>query len=427
MKNALKVAVIGLGGYARHHHESLLKLEAEGIVQVVATCDTQLEKFAATGTLDALKERGIAIYDDYIVMLDAHREELDFVTIPTPIPLHAPMHRACVERGLAVYLEKPPTLDWREMEAMLEVEQGARFATQVGFNFIVETPRQSIKARLLAGEFGALKSAGFVGLWPRSDTYYQRAAWAGKLRTGPNLILDSCIGNALAHYIHNLLFWYGQGELLSWGEVESVEAELYRAHPIESFDTVFARGLCNGLPVYAAASHAGSGGTWHREWLECENATINYTATDKTYEITWADGRQESGATDGGWSDNLLVRNLRHYIRYLNGEEPRALITLEDSRPFVHFNDLVFVAANHITTVPANFVTRETKGLDTFLTIQGIDEELRDFIQGRQLPSEKGVPWAKPGGSALKNELPQLEPTIDRIIATDSARLATGA
>lgn len=413
----LRAAVIGMGGFARLHQESMRELERQGLVRLVATCDPQPEQFEKAITEWDLAGRGVQIYTDYREMLDAHRDELDFVTVPTPIPLHAPMHRACVERGLACYVEKPPTLSWRELDAMLEVERGAKFDTNIGFNFIIEPERQALKSRLLAGEFGALRRAGFLGYWPRPESYFARAAWAGSLTVGGHLILDSCAGNAMAHYVHNLLFWCGQGELLSWGEVESVEAELYRAHAIESFDTCFARGSCAGdIEILIGATHAGAGGSWHREWLECEAANIEYTTRGGGYTIEWRDGRVEAAGTADYTTGEFLRRNLEQYVRYLRGEAPRPLNRLEDTRPFVHLNDLMFVAAGQIATVPESDINRSPdKRGETCVAIQDLQACLRAFAREGELPSEMGLSWAQPGGRATAQDLPELEAVVQRI------------
>jgi predicted dehydrogenase len=177
-------------------------LEDAGVCRLICTCDPSDDALQAARARWNLDGRGVRVWTDYREMLDVHVGELDVVTIPTPPPLHAEMHRACVERNLACYLEKPPTLDPDELERMITVDAGARKQTQVAFNFIIEEPRQALKRRLLAGEFGALRRASFVGLWPRASDYYARAAWAGRLLGNDGrLVLDSCIGNALAHHV----------------------------------------------------------------------------------------------------------------------------------------------------------------------------------------------------------------------------------
>ena len=39
-----------------------------------------------------------------------------------------------------------------------------------------------------------------------------RADWAGKLVMEDGSVLDSPIGNAIAHYVMNMLFWNGGGD-----------------------------------------------------------------------------------------------------------------------------------------------------------------------------------------------------------------------
>ena len=142
----MNIGIIGMGGFARSHHRAILDLERKGECRLVCTCDPGIGRFADTARDMEFPARGVALFDDYIDMLDQCRDQLDIVTIPTPLPLHADMHRACVERGLAVYLEKPPTLDYVELEDMLRVEAGAAKLTNVGFSNIIEEPRQILNA-----------------------------------------------------------------------------------------------------------------------------------------------------------------------------------------------------------------------------------------------------------------------------------------
>jgi predicted dehydrogenase len=416
----LRMAIIGMGGFARNHHQAAKVLEfTSGEVQLVATCDPQPEKFDALQSEMDFAGRGVQIYRDYREMLDAH-SELHFATVPTPIPLHAPMHRACIERGLGCYLEKPPTLIPEELEAMIEAEAGAKFQAQVGFNFIVEQGRRVLKRRLLAGDFGRLKRVVFLGFWPRSTAYYTRSPWAGRLILGERAVMDSCTGNAVAHYVHNALYWCGEGAELSWGDVREVEAELYRAHAIESFDTAFLRAQCgDDVQVHIAATHAGSGRSWQQEWIECEHATISYDTGRRHYVVRWNDGRIDEGFDD---DLNLMVENLRYYARYLRGEESLPLTTLSNSRPFVHLNALAFVAAGNIHTVNTAFIDRtpvpgSLQGEEA-VAIQGIETALEAFGRTGQMPSEGNSQrreWGQSGGVAQASQLPQWEAVVRRL------------
>jgi predicted dehydrogenase len=405
------VAVLGLGGYAQTHHETIDALEQEGRCTLVATCDPNPDAFAASMAGRRLAERGVAVFSDYRSLLAAVGDRLDLVTVPTPVPFHAEMHRACVERGIACYLEKPPTLWWPELQRMQAVEAGAKTATQVGFNFIVEEPRQALKRRLLAGEFGALERVSFLGLWRRTSVYFGRAAWAGRLTLPDGRpVLDSCVGNAMAHYVHNLLFWAGTGDLLSWAQIASVRAELYRVHPIQSFDTVFLEAECErGVALRIAASHACREHE-HREEVHCERATITYIP-GASARVAWHDGRVESIAVPGG---TLLRENLERYFDYLDGNEPCPLTCLRDCEPFVQLLDLALVASGRIATLdPGHWQAFRASDGGEGRALDSVAEAAQSYLATGGHPA----PWRMEGGRADGAALDDLSACLARLVA----------
>lgn len=406
----LKVGVIGLGGFARTHHRAVKILEEQGVCRLVCGCDPFPESFAQQMEELEFDKRGVKVYDHYLKMLDGHASELDVATIPTPIPLHAEMHKACVERGIAVYLEKPPTVNYAELDEMIETDRRAKKATMVGFNFIVEKTRQDLKKRILSGEFGAVEGAQFCGKWPRNYDYYHRADWPARLMMDGRLVLDSCMSNALAHYIHNTLFWLGKNELMSWEPIAETGAELYRAHDIEGFDTVFARARTeSGEQVDIALSHALHGSHSHYEKVICQKATLTYVCGGN-WTIDWNDGRRETGTAGG---EDHCVENMRTYLRYVSGEISRPLTTLAESKPFVEFCDLVYIASGKITTVPEADKDRIDGG---WVAVHGLSEIMDRFMETGRYPSEQGVSWATPGGRAERADLPKLRSVIESML-----------
>jgi predicted dehydrogenase len=347
----LRVAVVGIGGFAVRHHEALREMENLGRVKVVATCDPASESLQEQKQRFGFALRAISVDRDIDTMLAKHRGQIDLLSIVSPIQFHAAHHRACIENDIACYLEKPPTLDPRELERMIALDKQARFATQVGFNHIGQLWRQNLKTRVLAGEFGKLLRVTFSGLWRRSADYYGRNSWAGRLMLGDVLLLDSCCGNAMAHHLHNLLFHAGENQVMSWAEPKSVEAELYRVNNIESTDTVFARGiLSNGVEFRITSSHACQDTYRHLETLECKNAAIEIPE-DGPVRILWADGRKES-LSQGDCSSGGTVRdNLTYYCNYLIGKLARPATRLSDTRAFVHLNAMLYLASGQIQPV----------------------------------------------------------------------------
>jgi predicted dehydrogenase len=408
----LRIGIIGMGGFAGAHHNVIAELEKSGDFKLVCTCDLRMEAFSERSQVLQFAERGVRVFSDYVSMLDACRTGLDVVSIPTPIPLHAPMHRACVERGLSVYLEKPPTLDCVELEQMIAVDAQAPHQTGVGFNFIIEPERQTLKQRLVAGEFGRVERVEVEALWPRNAAYFTRADWAGRLIKDGRLVLDSCIGNAMAHQVHNGLFWCGVDAPWSWGEIDRVEAELYRAHAIEGLDTAFITAMTHqGVALRLAMSHACNGNHRQEERVVCERATLRYHIyntgpTGELYSVTWNDGRVETG---GPKVRNLVEMNFQAYAAYLRGEVERPVSRLVDCRPFVQFNNLAYIAAGKISTISAPYIIPHPDG---FLEIQGLPEAIHTFIEQGRFPSTQALPWAVAGGSATLADLP----TIDRVI-----------
>ncbi|HEX3728620.1 MAG TPA: Gfo/Idh/MocA family oxidoreductase, partial [Opitutaceae bacterium] len=349
MKTPVRIGIVGMGGFAGWHHSTVARLEEKGQAKLVCTCDPQAAAFAEAQQGWRLAQRGVSVFPDCRAMLDACAGGLDLVVVPTPIQLHAEMHEAATSRGLPVYLEKPPTLDYAELERMIVADQRARKASLVGFNFIVEKPRLALKERLLAGEFGAVRGATLSALWPRPTSYFARADWAGRLRVDGRLVLDSCFGNAMAHFVHNMLFWTGGPQLFSWAQVAAVRAELYRTHAIEGADTFFVEtDTASGITMRFALTHACAGQGSHVETVLCDKAVLDYVV-GRHVEVRWSDGRVERTVLEP--FDGLAENHLEYY-RYLQGKSPRPATTLIDSRPFVALNDLAYVSSGRIAPIP---------------------------------------------------------------------------
>ena len=414
----LQIAIIGLGGFAGSHHSAVRGLEAEGKCRLTCTCDPNPAAFEQQMLDWDFAGRGVRVFDNYLEMLESCGGELDVVTIPTPVPLHSAMHRACVERGLAVYLEKPPTLDWRELEEMITVDQSARKQTNVGFNFIDDPVRHALKQRILEREFGKVVKIGLKGAAPRPRSYYKRASWAARLMMDGRLVLDSCMGNAMAHLVHNVLFWGGGGEVLSWAPIQSTRAELYRAHDVEGIDTVFCSAVLeSGAKLDLALTHACEGQYPTLEWLVCEKATVRYVVGAE-YSIDWNDGRVENGPAG---KQNWLAYNIAGYLDYVRDIRDRPVNRLEDCRPFVHLCDLVYVAAGHITTVrPENLDITPTGGSE-YVSIRDIKPAIDRFSDSGEFPSEQGLAWAAPGGQANIDALPSLTEVVAAMRAERAA------
>ncbi len=404
-KTPIRVGIIGLGGYANTHHEAVLRLEAVNEARLICTCDPSLSPFSEDKLSLDFSRRGVKFFDNYQAMLKACADQLDLVVIPTPLALHAEMHKACVDAGIACYLEKPPTLDESELERMIQVDQRAHRKTLVGFNYIIEPARLAIKQRLLSGEFGPVKQASFLGFWSRPRSYFKRNHWSGRLLIEDQLVLDSCLGNALSHFVQNLLFWVGNKSLISLGETSEVRARLYRAHAIEGADTFFVEAVVNGVLLRLVISHACKEKEVNTEIVACERATIRYIAGSAS-EIVWQDGRSESiGVTP---FDTPYMNHLDHY-RYLRGETDRPAITLEECRSFVHLNDLSYISSETIENIaPEHIVIEEEDERTHIPTIINLSDYSQRFLDEGIWPNLGSRKFPNGPGTAKISDLPRL-------------------
>ena len=410
MKPPIRIAIIGLGGFAGSHHNAVARLEERGHAKLVCTCDPRAEAFVNEREQWNFNARGVSVFPDYHTMLKACAHQLDLVVIPTPINLHAEMHAAVTALGLPVYLEKPPTLDYAELERMIVADTRAPKSSLVGFNFIIERPRLALKERLLAGEFGPLRGTTLSALWPRPASYFQRNNWAGRLMIDDRPVLDSCFGNAMAHFVHNMLFWAGADELYSWGQLAAVRAELYRAHAIEGADTFFVEAdTTTSVNQRFALSHACAGPASHVETVICEHAVFEY-AVGHHIEIRWRDGRVERTTPEP--FDGLECNHLDYY-RYLRGETTRPATSLVDSRPFVALNDLAHISSGRIVPFPAALVSgiRDEKEQKDYFNVAGMNTAFESFLAHGTWPGTHG--WNHPGGEVTTlADLPRFEATV---------------
>lgn len=401
LSRPIRMAVAGIGGFADLHHLALSKLEEENAVRVVASCDPALEALAAQCEAHRFDSRGVAAYKDFETMLALHGREIDAISISSPIPFHREHHRVSVGSGIACYLEKPPALDPEELEDMIDTDLLAAQPTAVGFNHISQPWRLRLKERVLAGEFGQLLEVGFAGFWRRPIGYFSRNGWAGKLTFGDKILLDSCCGNAMSHYLHNMLFHAGAGGLWDWAHPVEVAAELYRSNDIESPDTIFARGtLEGGTQFRIAATHACETRLRQREIIRCAEALIEIPE-DGCGTISRRGEIIERFPASSLPPSDLLRENLREYLALLAGERSRPSSTLADCRAFVSLNARLYLSSPCIHRVDDSHLS--LLAADDFggitLIIPGIEQTGESFMIDGKLPSERGSAWAMEGSA----------------------------
>ena len=258
-----KAAIVGCGGISAVHAGVLDMMDN---VQLVACADIRLERAAAMA-----EKYGLHAYDSLEKMLDA--EEIDVLHICTPHYLHVPMVAEAHRRGIHVFTEKPPAINWEQKKELFEMasDGGARIGVCFQNRYLDATKK--IKSLLESGEAGKVKGIrGFV-TWARDEHYYVDSGWRGKLATegGGALINQS---------IHTM-------DLMNWfmGRPCGVEALCANRHlkgVIEVEDTVDALIDYDGVPgIFYATTAFGVNSPVLIE-LACENMTIRMEESEFT-------------------------------------------------------------------------------------------------------------------------------------------------
>jgi UDP-N-acetyl-2-amino-2-deoxyglucuronate dehydrogenase len=178
----MKIAVIGLGDISKIH---IPVIQNNPNVELVAVCDID----------ETLKDTlpGVNFYTDYHEMLEL--ETLDCVHICLPHDLHYIATKACVEKGVHVFQEKPLARNAEEGMSLVKLEEAHQdvkicVSFQNRFNETVEKLREMVDS----GAYG--KVIGLKGLvtWFRPKAYYDNKPWRGTMaRAGGGVMINQAI------------------------------------------------------------------------------------------------------------------------------------------------------------------------------------------------------------------------------------------
>ena len=208
----VNVGIIGLGKMGLSQFSII---NAHHDVKVVGVCD------ASGYILDILgKYTGVDTYTDIAKMLDS--SVIEAVIVSTPSKLHAPMVRACLDRGLHVFCEKPFCLDPADSLALTALAREKGLVSQVGYHNRHVGAFAEVKRILDLGVLGKVthvlgEAYGPVVLKPKGST------WRSKKDEGGGALYDYA-----AHPADLLTWYFGRPESVSGtvlGQVFSAETE----------------------------------------------------------------------------------------------------------------------------------------------------------------------------------------------------------
>ena len=187
----LKIGVVGLGKMGLSHFSIV---NAHPLTDTVV-CDAT--KYMVDTLARYIPNK---IHTDFHRMLDAEKD-LGAVVIATPSKSHAPLAEAALDRGLAVFCEKPLCLDPAQSTVLADKAEAAGLVNQVGYHYRYVGAFQEAGRILASGALGRTTFAhaqayGPVVLKPKRTTWRTSKAEGG-----------GCLYDYAAHPI-NLLNWY---------------------------------------------------------------------------------------------------------------------------------------------------------------------------------------------------------------------------
>lgn len=406
----LRFATIGVGGFARCHLDAIRLLEEEGLGQLVAVAENNVE--ANRSTLDDLAARNVRHYADHREMLVRERS-LDAVTVPTGIPFHAPMTVAAFEAGYHVLTEKPPAATIQDLDAMIAAQAKADRLGAVGFQMLSGAGFKHLNDSIKTGKLGKIKAVIGVGQWRRLDSYYERNRWAGRLRLGDRWVLDGPILNPLSHILNNLLF-LASAEKGKAASPRWVQAELYKAHPIESEDTsCLTAETENGVRIYFYATLCAE--TSDDPMIHVIGSQGSATwrfPSDLFYEVEeGSTGKLSREVIDlDGMEPGTTTEVFRNFAKVLRGEESRVYCPLEETRSYQIVANAAFESSGRIHGIESEHVLRKGEESSISTTIKGISTLFSAAVDEHKLFSQMGVPWAvqtEPFATQGYSEFPQ--------------------
>lgn len=207
MAKKIRVGVIGLG-LGRHH---LAGYHDAPDVEIAALADLDRPLLEKCGDEYSVEKR----FTDYKALLAC--DEIDGVSVALPNWLHKPVTLAALAAGKHVLVEKPPAMNTREAQAMLDAAKKAGKILMIAVNNRYRRDVQYLQARLAAGAFGNVYLAK-CGYLRRSGMPTWGSGWfIDRKKSGGGPIIDLGV-----HMIDMTLF------ILGWPKVLAVSASAWQ-------------------------------------------------------------------------------------------------------------------------------------------------------------------------------------------------------
>jgi predicted dehydrogenase len=197
-----RIGFLGLGWIGQSRLRALVDA---GVADVAALADPRSESTARV----ASDLQGVSVCPSLDALLD---ESLDGVVIATPSALHADQAIACLERGLAVFCQKPLARSREEAERVVTTARRVNRRLAVDMSYRHTAAHNALKQLVEDGSLGTVHTADFVfhnAYGPDQAWYYSRALAGG-----------GCLMDLGVHLLDQIQW------MLGWADANIVDARL---------------------------------------------------------------------------------------------------------------------------------------------------------------------------------------------------------
>ena len=201
----MRLGFLGVGWIGRNRLEAVAR---SGVAEIVAIADPSRTEADAAGAA-APRARLYGRYEDLL------RESLDGVVIATPSAMHAAQAIQALERGLAVFCQKPLGRTAAETRRVVAAARAADRLLGVDLSYRAVEGVRRMGEFCHSGRLGRLYTGDFVfhnAYGPDKDWFYDRR------RSGGGCVMD------LGIHLVDLALWFFGGP-----KVERVQSRLFAA------------------------------------------------------------------------------------------------------------------------------------------------------------------------------------------------------
>ncbi|MCI0512693.1 Gfo/Idh/MocA family oxidoreductase [candidate division KSB1 bacterium] len=389
MKN---FALVGIGNYANHYLKILQKLEKEKIANLFCVFIRNREKYE--DRIKELDQKGIVVYTSFERMLSYGQGKVDIVALPIASMDHAEFTHQAMASGYDVVLERPVAITIQDVDDLIQLQDETGRYCIVDNEFLYSSSINLLCNEMSSGRLGKIKRIRTMGSWPADENYFKRNDWAGRLIANGKWNLDGPATNQCAAVLHNALYLV-ETVCGNAARIDTVQAELYRAYHIESYDTAAIRVLLmDGTQIFYVASYAVDNPIEPTMLIECENGEVLWNSEDEKTIIKFSNGRKKifrerhvDQKYESVFRDAITVNTTR-------SRHPSS--TIKMARTHVLVLNLAFESAAGIGAIPAEFLYEQRSKTGVRVCIQNMESILNQAFNETKLFSELNLPWARP-------------------------------